>query len=954
MPIDPNISRYRDLLSQLPTGDWYGSDGIVVPVRSSPYELRYTTNKPNNQWGVFVNTIFQGVAKSDANGNLVVTVNLPLGECTVQIVDSIDKETTTSLLTTRIYATWFAAYAETLEQLDDYIDTIRLDSCLATCLAQDLSAVWGNRLGQGNPSYDSSTYRLVLEELLQAQRLFGAKLHGLEVGVGAFTQVPPLDWFRLFTGKRWVLGWSFVENRNFGQWEFQQTPSSDISGVSVTKFGPFAAPGGASYQWNVGTKVLTYTDPLLGPKTVTIDPARSGRYVVPGEELPAVIVSLPGPFNIVLGLNDTLEFDLDSKGIIQITLPPGVQNNAAIAASINAALNADLRYGVAYNTAASVFGGSVRFRLISVLTGDSASLRIYPSNGVSTVFGLTSTDLPKAISGFTDTLLDLNVVTESLPLVNVIAPVVIAKSPLPTGWIALGGSASLSHQNPRLSAVVDTNLLLTSLGSDVTLSKQVVAEASQYKGFSFTLSCWLSTQSVGVTLYLGASFDGGATWIESTAIPVTQTDDPFVLPTNYQWDFIYDPDATDLWVRLRLSSGGPAFSLNVADVQLEQKFVTAAYTASNTIPRYRHRSFFGHLLWGWSPVRLSAFEQESIGYAPFSNPKGQIDKLSAAHTQIDRFDVTEYDLITDEPLNLKGVINEADWSFATLTNLELVAMNPTRFSYVRSITSAPVLTEQLTFPNAPPYNAVLPLKGDQDQLASILFEGEVPLPQDQWSYVDAQTINVVNASFDPNAVYTLRYNPLLQAESDVIDLGPSWSDYVWYSDYHLYQRFSAENAELDQDIVLFVDFGSYTATLDRPANIDVNTASITRTDGTSEVELPSDSWSWLSPLVISFDGRAIVKGAIYRLKYREVGQKHEPVISTTFEVRSGPNPAAVLLASYKQIGRNTPIKTHNLNRYHQLRLTLRGLSDIRDLRLSSMCFKGLNAFGVNGTIPGLR
>jgi hypothetical protein len=258
------------------------------------------------------------------------------------------------------------------------------------------------------------------------------------------------------------------------------------------------------------------------------------------------------------------------------------------------------------------------------------------------------------------------------------------------------------------------------------------------------------------------------------------------------------------------------------------------------------------------------------------------------------------------------------------------------------------------FPTTPPYNAILPLPSDQDLTGSILFEDGLPLEQSKWSYVDATTINVVNGSFVSNAVYTLRYQPLLRAESDVIDLGNTWSDYVWYADYHMYQRFTAETTELSQESVLFLDFGSFTATLDRPANIDTNAATVIRDDGIEKVELPRGSWAWLSPLIISFDGAVIQRGAIYTLRYKEIGQKHEPVMTPVFEVRSGANPAAVLLASYKEISRNTPIKTHSGNRYHQLRITLKGLSNANDFRLSSLCFKGLNAFGLNGTIPGLR
>src|SRR3972149_314054 len=163
MPLNPLVNRYRDLITLVPEGLFYGFDGTVVPFRDSPYVFRFTTDAPNRQFGVFLNNIFQGVVNSDALGNLTVSVKLMLGENTLEVVDGFTQERTKSVLTARNYATWLAAYAQEFERLDDNIDTIRLDSTLEECFSSDLETVWGTRVDQPNPGYDTETYRELLQ-----------------------------------------------------------------------------------------------------------------------------------------------------------------------------------------------------------------------------------------------------------------------------------------------------------------------------------------------------------------------------------------------------------------------------------------------------------------------------------------------------------------------------------------------------------------------------------------------------------------------------------------------------------------------------------------------------------------------------------------------------------------------------------------------------------------------
>lgn len=1065
MPINTLVNRYRDLMNIIPEGAFYDRDGVIVPYRDSPYEHRLTTDAPNTNFGIFLNSIFQGVATSDALGNLVVSTTLQLGENLIDVVQSDTQEHTRIYLTARHYATWIAAYSDELERIDDNIDEVRLGLNIRTAFGSDLEDLWGARVGQPNDlAYVSDTYRNVLQELLQGYRLFGSKVRGHEIGVAAICQVPPLDYYRKFEGSRWILGSNFLENGYFDTKSHSVSPTPSIPGITLKRLSALAATGAASITWDPNARAITYTD-STGSYVACVDTRRDGEYSTSGSALPATLTGLAGPFVIPVGQNE-LRIDLDGRGMISILLPVLATTAAAIVAVINAALLADPRYGVPYSATASVSGAAVmlvaqvlgiagsitifaapsapivfttallpgivhgsqlahfyqtvlagptgpfavtgandvlefdidRKGIVTVVLPNGAAvlattiattinnalvadprygisyataavgtgcvelharspfahrsaILVYASSGAADILGVGTVAKPAPFSAHSiyDSAAAFDVVCSLLPHVTATENFTVFAAGTPDNWFISATSADLVPQIPSRNTKSITSLLITAV-DEASITKRVTS-AFEYKGFLFTVAAWLRTETVGVSAVIGHSFDNGVTWIESAPIAVASVASAYQDATFIADSFILDPDAVTFDIRVRLLVAGPLV-VYVDLVEVRQPEITAAYLKSNTLPRSRHRSFFGHLVWAWCPDITTTAENKAIGLGTPPNwPVGHLDKIGAAHTQIDRFNVTEFDIFTGKPINLHGLIKDADWSSAALTNLDIVPCMPDRFTHVIP-SVAGVQTETLIF-SAAPHLAPVNYVSDQVTENTLMLRDGVPIPTSYWQWDSANTIRLDASMYDASSKYTIRYRVLYLIESEPIDLGPAWSDYIWFSDYYGFFRYSAKRTETDASTQLALNYGSFQAPLDRPAVTDTALCKLNRDDGIEVFELPQDGWGFSNAYTVTINGEYVVDGALYTLFYKEVGMTNEQLISVKLEIRSSATLAGLATATYKTANRNQAVRTHNGYRYHQLRVTLSNVDDVRDVRLSCVVLKGLNLFG-QGNIPGLR
>ena len=405
------VNRYKQLLASIPKGSFYASDGQVVPLRSSPYDLRIATSFINRQLGLFINQQFMGVITTDASGMAIIVTPLQKGRNDIQLIDATTQQSMSTYITTRDYATWMASEAQAIESIDQGVEQVLLDARLATSSISLIETVFGQTVATGNSfGYDLDTYRGLLQELRTAYRYFGASDEGISRAVRAFTQISPLIYPRAF-GPRWILGKDLISPKE---------DTADITYYTTSPLTNINAGGqaisivGFGSDVGTGTGTLFYTLPLhphfahlswqppnnAGGNSQII--TSNGLVTLYGSDYFDPIISLPETYVITAGRNDQMSIEVDNKGIVQFTLPTGGAVTAAsVVSAINTALIADIRYGVGYGSVASVynaFGGTNCIALTTPNDFDGGSVTLHTSpgaDGVQTIF-----DIPTKRGGF--------------------------------------------------------------------------------------------------------------------------------------------------------------------------------------------------------------------------------------------------------------------------------------------------------------------------------------------------------------------------------------------------------------------------------------------------------------------------------------------------------------------------------------------------------------------------
>jgi hypothetical protein len=356
-------------------------------------------------FGIFLNEVFIGEVRSDAEGNVVFERILPLGEIVVTIENNITARRYVTYLTVRDWALWLAAYAQALEQIDDNLQTVRDDIAIETSTLNGIEDHFGqyvdvyNNIGQ---SLDD--YRWTVHELRAAYRNTGARYGGVESAVSVFTQVPPFGYTRRYWGPNWYLDQSMLVNHLFDERSHSVYGlTSNITGVDLVAVEPDvvsnpSTPHQLDYN-STGNTLLWTPDGSAG---VAI-PATSGSLFLPGPShlREAFVLGRDISINqyVISGNNDTLYFDVDDLGSFSVTLTTGLPNPlpAQVASDINTAIAADTRYGAPYSTFASVYNSKL---LISSPIADGSKIIIEhgSDNGAAEIFGSDHGELTYARS----------------------------------------------------------------------------------------------------------------------------------------------------------------------------------------------------------------------------------------------------------------------------------------------------------------------------------------------------------------------------------------------------------------------------------------------------------------------------------------------------------------------------------------------------------------------------
>ena len=338
--------------------------------------------------------------------------------------------------------------------------------------------------------------------------------------------------------------------------------------------------------------------------------------------------------------------------------------------------------------------------------------------------------------------------------------------------------------------------------------------------------------------------------------------------------------------------------------------------------------------------------------------QGHSRRISPAHASIDILDATEYDPTTGSPLNLWGAIYEGDFAFGTAVNLDIGSADPFRYGYLYP-SDENVEGEELTVAAIAPHLATLTYQSDQDQTEAVLYEDGVPVSNDSWQFISSTQVQVLTTGLSPynsSAVYTLDYNLLYQYTTHYIDLGGAFQDYAWFADYFLWERMENEEVEYLNTVPVYFNFENGRAYLDASSDMDMSVAYLTRYDGTDVKQIAKRYWRFVNRTTIEIDTSQLIATAQYFLTHNEVRVYEVSGITTVFEHRSGVDGASCSVAAWETIERNENRYVHQAaagHQVHQLRLSVSGIRDVRDIRIHSMVMKGLNIHGVNPDLNGM-
>ena len=469
----PEVTRYTDLITYLPQGSFYESQGTLLPYRWGATEIRLETDTAGAKYGLYINDKYTGTYVSDTEGNVVFSTHLERGDIEFKLVRLSTGRKHITWVTVREYALWLAAYADVLESIDTDIDRVYNSLFVNQVEALDAEDRFGAEVDTyRNTGISLADYRRQLHELRAGYRNWGSRYRGLEHAVADFTQVTPFGYQRRAWGPNWVLDQSMVKNHRFKyrghtvSWVGAGLPGVDVVSVEPDVVQGFAHS--ADFVFVSPTEYYLRWNPtgVAGPLVVPQD----GPMFLPGPApgLPAFVLGNLGAYSIVGGTNDHLYLNIDELGSIDIQLTTGLPTPtvANVVTDISAALVADIRYGIGYTWAASPYN-------LKLLIESQAAGNLLVEDGIQNaaveLFGIPSGSLtfdpnpglgvyPRRITALTT-----NVGAASIAVDTTVSPATVA-------WRGPGGGlgATVNIDGPSEYKVTDTvgNILVVYIIED--------------------------------------------------------------------------------------------------------------------------------------------------------------------------------------------------------------------------------------------------------------------------------------------------------------------------------------------------------------------------------------------------------------------------------------------------------------------------------------------------------
>lgn len=573
--------------------------------------------------------------------------------------------------------------------------------------------------------------------------------------------------------------------------------------------------------------------------------------------------------------------------------------------------------------------------------------------------------------------------------------VTVAGATIGDGWTVTNATVDVTPDATGRSVgyLVPRYTLLEGDGvGDITVEKNAPA-ALQYLGFDIKIDAWVQqhvaagAENFRIDVDFGAGFSNGA----NQAVTGTSYDavfggarDPTFITRTVRVPY----NATECVIRITHVGSGAGDLVRLEKVMVSATFATGLYLADNTIGLSRDQAFFGEVLYAWSPEQLTAAERAALGLPAGLYPEdlsnvgtrlGHIDQISNAQGRWSRYDLTEY-AVSSVPENLVGAYDDAAWALATLTNLEVVIGTPPRTSYLAPSRVSLVELEGLTI-GAPsnatldePYTAVAPFPAtpaDDEQLFEYPASGEYPdgliVPSSPsvtggvlpWRFIAANAVQIASvaagdpanqAVYDPTSSYRLTYRTLIQAQTAVLDLGASFADYLWLYDAAIFQRKQPGTATFvrEQQLTFASD---YRAALSVPSDQVRVTTTVVRDDGIVRSTVDPSNWRYIDATSIEIRPNAFSPDAVYSVTYAALEPTYTSPTTITLEGRSASTSVGVAAATYEEFQIDQVVD--QANQYHQLRVTISGVVDVRDVRVYSLGLRGLPIWATPPIAPGI-
>ena len=334
-----------------------------------------------------------------------------------------------------------------------------------------------------------------------------------------------------------------------------------------------------------------------------------------------------------------------------------------------------------------------------------------------------------------------------------------------------------------------------------------------------------------------------------------------------------------------------------------------------------------------------------------------------AHSSLEIIDASEYDSSGD-PVNIQGFIDENDFDRCDYINLEInegseTAPDPIKYAYLAP-DAIPQSGEELALTKVlTNYEADLDYYSDEDQVEATLYEGGIPVPNDMWSFLDANTIRIPESYFTAGdlslaSTFTIDYSLLYQVQTEIIDLGSGYQNYMWLADYWLFDRMDKTEGEYETITPLYFNFDTGRAYLEKRSSMDLTTSTLYVQQSGGRSAIPPRYWRFVNDKTISLDAAYQSLGQYY-LSHNELRVYPESRLTVTFEHRSATSAVLVDSALFSEIDRNSNVYVHQTSghRYHQLRLSLSGVRDLTDCRIRSLVIKGLQIHGSSPSVEGI-